>query len=182
MFLDLTDINELEKIRSYLSNPESTKHFKTMMDRVGTILLRETRKNEAVKFNDKPTFERARILSHKLSILSCVLPPETTSVITVELKKCSAIYFREVMQTIGVENIENTMQNIDPLVTEDLITRKLLFRESTVRMDDGTILYANRTRNETISLIQHSLDCISGSSDLSCVIEGCLALEESYFR
>ena len=182
LFVALTDVSELDKIRSYLSNPDSAKHFKKTIHRVGTILLRETRRNDADNFKDKPTFERDRILSLELSILNCVIPSGTSSVIGVELEKSSAIYFREVMRAIGVENIDTIMANIDPLTTEDLVTRELLSREGTVRMDDGTILYANRARYETVSEIQHSVDIVSGSSDLSCVVEGCLALEGSYFR
>ena len=155
----------MDKIGSYVPNPASASRFKTKTRRVGTMLLRETRRGEAGNFKGNPTFERDRINSRKLSIANCAIPSGTSEVIVVELENSSAIYFREVMRTIGVGNIDTVMTNKDPPTAEDSVTRKLLAREGTVRMDDGTILYDNRTRNETISEIQHSLDIVSGSSD-----------------
>ena len=110
-----------------------------------------------------PLFQKNSDLSAKLSILLPVLSTSSQEPIEEEIGANSGICFREIMRTVGVQKVEDILQVDYPENGEDKPTRNLLVREDSVAGNDGTVLYENRTRNNTISSTQQAIDTVSES-------------------
>ena len=119
------------------------------------------------------------ILDEKKSILAPVLDISTVNEVDEELKKISATLFNDILHTIGKHDWSDEPKN--EIEHKGESTRRLLKRQDSDTLEDATYLYQNRTRNKTIAAIQHSMGRISGSSEISGLIELLLQFEEQYF-
>ena len=98
------------------------------------------------------------------------------------MQKLPKTYFRDVMQTFGVEDVSSIVPDITLRSEQNAATRKLLRRGELVFASECSYILPDRTRNEEIAKIQRSLDAIAGCNHLTILIESSLQYEHHYFR